>query len=186
MEGTRKSSRFETNDDVKIVDKATTRAMARDAFLNKGMSSNPFSLFNSDNDVLMDIALKLGVELGSSNVESASILDLIKSLELTKNNLVFQSIKNNSDINPSIDLQTDMDSNIHVDEEFNKETDLDNVMVLRKGRKIQHKKISMKKGKKKLPPNLGTHLINGWKRLLPPFPPIIQNDRSHLELSWFG
>jgi hypothetical protein len=93
MEGTRKSSRFETNDDVKIADMAIARVVARDAFLNKGMSSNPFSLFNSDNDVLIDITSKLGVELGPPYVESAYNIELTKSLELTRNNLVIQSIK---------------------------------------------------------------------------------------------
>jgi hypothetical protein len=49
VEGTRKCSRFETGEDVKIVDKATTRAKAKAAFLNKGTSSNPSSLINVDN-----------------------------------------------------------------------------------------------------------------------------------------
>jgi hypothetical protein len=107
MEGTRKSSRFETNEDVKIADQpseqmeGTDRVVARDAFLNKGMSSNLFSLFSSDNDVIIDIATKLGVQLGSSCVDSASNTELIKFLELTRNNLVIQSVKN-IDINPCI------------------------------------------------------------------------------------
>jgi hypothetical protein len=186
VEGTRRSSRLVTNDEVKIADKATARAMAKDAFINKGMSSNPFSLFNSDNTVLMDIASNLGIEVGSSYADSVSNLDLIKSLEFTRNNLVIQSVKDNHDINPSVDLKTDVDSIIHDDEEFNEVTDLENVMVLRKGRKIHHKRKSAKKKKKNLPPNLGIHLINGGKCSLTPFPPIFQNDRSHLELSGFG
>lgn len=36
--------------------------------------------------------------------------------------------------------QTDVDSIIHDDSDLNKESDLDNVMVLIKGRKTQHKK----------------------------------------------
>jgi hypothetical protein len=42
VEGIRKSSRLESNDEMKIANKATTRAMAKDAFINKGISSNPF------------------------------------------------------------------------------------------------------------------------------------------------
>ena len=51
---------------MKIADKATARAMAKDVFINKGTSSNPFSVLNTGNVVLMDVAQKLGVELGSS------------------------------------------------------------------------------------------------------------------------
>jgi hypothetical protein len=42
VEGIRTSSRLESNDEIKIDDKATSRAMAKDAFINKGISSNPF------------------------------------------------------------------------------------------------------------------------------------------------
>jgi hypothetical protein len=52
--------------------KATARAMAKDAFINKDMSSNPFSILNSNNFVLMDVALNLGIELGSSFNESVA------------------------------------------------------------------------------------------------------------------
>jgi hypothetical protein len=51
--------------------------------------------------VIIDIATKLGVQLGSSCVDSASNTELIKFLELTRNNLVIQSVKN-IDINPCI------------------------------------------------------------------------------------
>jgi hypothetical protein len=73
VEGVRRSSRLESNDEMKIADKATARAMAKDAFINKGTSSNPFYVLNSDNDVLMDVAHKLGVELGSSYNEAVEI-----------------------------------------------------------------------------------------------------------------
>jgi hypothetical protein len=66
VEGIRRSNSLESNDEMKIADKATTRAMAKDAFINKGTSSNPFSVLNTGNVVLMDVAQKLGVELGSS------------------------------------------------------------------------------------------------------------------------
>jgi hypothetical protein len=41
-------------------------------------------------------------------------------------------------------------------------------MVLRKGRKIHHKKISQEEEKKGLPPKLGIHLIKGKGPPLPP------------------
>jgi hypothetical protein len=93
VEGIRRSSRLESNDEMKIADKAIARAMAKDTFINKGISSNPFSVLNIDNAVLMDVAHKLGVELGSSYIEAVENLDLIKSLELSRKNLVVQSVK---------------------------------------------------------------------------------------------
>jgi hypothetical protein len=47
LEGIRKSTRLEANEDIKITDKAISRAVAKDAFLNKGMSSNPFSVLST-------------------------------------------------------------------------------------------------------------------------------------------
>lgn len=38
VEGTKRCNRMESADDMKIADKATTRAMSRDAFINKGTS----------------------------------------------------------------------------------------------------------------------------------------------------
>ncbi|ONM05624.1 hypothetical protein ZEAMMB73_Zm00001d032639, partial [Zea mays] len=62
-EGVQRSSRLESNDEMKIADKATARAMAKDAFINKG------------------------VELGSSINDAVENLNLIKSLELSRKNL---------------------------------------------------------------------------------------------------
>jgi hypothetical protein len=54
----------------------------------------------------------------------------------------------------------DVDSNVHVDSEKDIDYDLLDVMVLRKGRKIKHRK----KQQKKLPPKLGIHLIKSGKQ----------------------
>jgi hypothetical protein len=62
-------------------------------------------------------------------------------------------------------------------------TDMENVMVLRKGRKIRHKKICKKR--RNLLLNLGIHLIKGGESILTSSP-TFQNDWSHLELSGFG
>jgi hypothetical protein len=131
-EGVRRSSKLESNDKMKIADKATTRAMAKDAFINKGTSYNPFSVLNTDNVVLMDVAHKLGVELGSSVNEAVENLDLIKSLELSRKNLVVQSVKCNFDPNKAAIHDSDMDNSVHNEGEDNALIDLENVMVLRK------------------------------------------------------
>jgi hypothetical protein len=153
VEGIRRSSRLESNGEMKIADKAATRAMAKDAFINKGMSSNPFSVLNTDNSVLMDIASNLGIELGPSFTDSVENLELIKSLELSRKNLAIQSVKSTLGTSPPVDPRSDVDKIIHNDEEYNEMTDMENVMVLRKGRKNRHKK-SAKKKKKKSPPKL--------------------------------
>jgi hypothetical protein len=41
-EGVSRSNRLKSTEEMKIADKATTRAMAKDAFINKGTSYNPF------------------------------------------------------------------------------------------------------------------------------------------------
>ncbi|PWZ04505.1 hypothetical protein Zm00014a_041846, partial [Zea mays] len=153
VEGIRRSSRLESNDEMKIADKATARAIAKDAFINKGMSSNPFSILNTENSVLMNIASDLGIELGPSFTESVVNLELIKSLELSRKNLAIQSVK--SPLGPSLPVvfESKVDKIIQNEEEYNELTDMDNVMVLRKGRKIHHKKYAKKK-KKKSPPKL--------------------------------
>ncbi|KAL5682052.1 hypothetical protein ACJX0J_008437, partial [Zea mays] len=108
-EGVRRSSRLESNDEMKIADKATTRAMTKDAFINKG------------------------VELSSSVNDAMENLNLIKSLELSRKNLVVQSVKCNVDNTKAAILDSDMDNSIHNEGEDNALTDLENVMVLRKG-----------------------------------------------------
>jgi hypothetical protein len=147
VEGIRRSSRLESNDEMKIADKATTRAMAKDAFMNKGMNSNPFSVLNTENSVLMTVAPDLGIVLGNSSTESVVNLELIKSLELSRKSLAIQSVK--IPLGPSLKVvfDSEMDKLIQNEEECNELTDLDNVMVLRKGRKIRHKKSAKKKKK---------------------------------------
>jgi hypothetical protein len=140
VEGVRRSSRLESTEEMKIADKAAARAMAKDAFINKGTSYNPFSVLNTDNAVLMDVAQKIGVELGSSFNDAVENLNLIKSLELSRKKLVVQSVKFNVD-NSKVDiLDSNVDNNSHNESVDNALSDLDDVMVLRKGRKIRHRK----------------------------------------------
>jgi hypothetical protein len=166
-EGVRRSSRLESTEEMKIADKAAARAMAKDAFINKGTSYNPFSVLNTDNVVLMDVAHKIGVELGSSFNDAVENLNLIKSLELSRKNLVVQSVKINVD-NSKIDcIASDVDNNSHNDSVDDALSDLDDVMVLRKGRKIRHRKKNCEKEKKRLVnlPIIGTSLLSGEVRL---------------------
>jgi hypothetical protein len=92
-DGIRKSSRLEKNDDMKVADKAISRAEAKDAFLNKGMYTNSFSLLDTNNDDLLDIANKLGVSLGPSETAAINNLESIKDLELSRKILAIQSYK---------------------------------------------------------------------------------------------
>ena len=152
---------------MKIADKAAARAMAKDAFMNKGMNSNPFSVLNTENFVLMSIASDLGIVLGNSSTDCLVNLELIKSLELSRNILAIQSVKKSIEHNLQVGSDSEMDKSIQNEEDNNELTDLEDVMVLRKGRKIRHKK-SVKKKKKGLPPKLGIHLIKGKGPPLPP------------------
>jgi hypothetical protein len=184
-EGIRRSSRLEANDDMKIADKAAARAMAKDAFMTKGMNSNPFSVLNTENPVLMSIATDLGIELGNSFNESITNLELIKSLEVSRNVLVCSAIKNLVEHKSQGGSDTELDNSIQDDKGNNQLTDLEDVMILRKGRKIHYKKTQSRKRRKNLLPKLDTHLIKGKSSLLSPTL-TIQNDWSHLELSGVG
>jgi hypothetical protein len=184
-EGVRRSSRLESSEEMKIADKAAARAIAKDAFINKGTSYNPFSVLNIDNAVLMDVAHKIGVDLGSSFNDAVENLNLIKSLELSRKNLVVQSVRINVD-NSNVDcIVSDVDNNIHnnsLDDNF---SDLDDVMVLRKGRKIQHRKKTVRKKiiiKLVILPIIGKSLLRGEASLVVR-PRFVQNDWCDLELS---
>jgi hypothetical protein len=87
---------LEKNEDVKGADKAISRAEAKDAFLNKGMFNNSFSLLDSKNEDLLDISNGLGVSLGPSESVAMANLDLIKDLELSRKLLAIQSCKKNN------------------------------------------------------------------------------------------
>jgi hypothetical protein len=77
-----------------VADKAISRAEAKDAFLNKGMNNNSFSLLDANNEDLLDISNKLGVYLGTSDSTAMANLELIKELELSRKTLAIQSCKN--------------------------------------------------------------------------------------------
>jgi hypothetical protein len=49
-EGLNMSVLLKANVNAKVADMAISRVEAKDAFLNKGMTSNPFSILNTDDD----------------------------------------------------------------------------------------------------------------------------------------
>jgi hypothetical protein len=74
---------------------------------------------------------------------------LIKSLELSRNALVCRATKNPIEHKPQSGSDTELDNSIQDDKGNNQLTDLEDVMILRKGRKNQYRKNSVKKKKKK-------------------------------------
>jgi hypothetical protein len=54
---------LEANEDIEITEKAISRAVAKDAFLNKGMSSNSFSVLNTSDNFLIEMADLLSVSI---------------------------------------------------------------------------------------------------------------------------
>lgn len=70
--------------------------------------------------------------------------------------MAMQSVKEKNVEKNQTEVHTDVDSNIYADSNNNIDYDLLDVMVLRKGRKIKHKK---KSARKKLLPDLGVLLI---------------------------
>jgi hypothetical protein len=140
---------LEKNEDIKVVDKAIFRAEAKAAFLNKCMSNNPFSLLNASNEDLCDISNKLGVCLGSSESTVMANLDLIRDLEMSRKILAIQSCGIKKTEEPIVDDLNEVDSSVHADSEKEIEYDLLDVMVLRKGIKIKHRKNQQKKASPK-------------------------------------
>lgn len=92
-EGPRRSPRLETSEEMNVTEKAISRAAAKDAFLSKGNSHNPFSVLNSSESELIDIANILNVDLGKNSREAESSLCHIKSLELVRSNMIIQDGK---------------------------------------------------------------------------------------------
>jgi hypothetical protein len=80
--------------------------------------------------VLMSIATDLGIELGNSFNESITNLELIKSLEVSRNVLVCSAIKNPVEHKPQGGSDTELDNSIQDDNGNNQLTDLDDVMIL--------------------------------------------------------
>jgi hypothetical protein len=150
-----------------VADKAISRAEAKDAFLNKGMTNNPFSLLNTDNEDLLVISNKLGISLCMSDLKSMVNLELIKDMELSRKNLAMQTYKNKKE-EPQSDDHNDMESSVHADLDKNIDYDFLDVMVLRKGRKIKHRKKAVKKASPKFrcTPNIRSKAVETGPSLI--------------------
>jgi hypothetical protein len=81
MESLRMSSRLDNGDDTKVADKATNKVEVKDAFLHKGKFHNPYSVLNTSDENLLDIASSLEVSLGYGWDEINNSLGSIKALE---------------------------------------------------------------------------------------------------------
>jgi hypothetical protein len=97
----------------------------------------------------LSIASELDIELGNSLDESISNLELIKSLELSRNTLVCRATGNHFEHISQKGSDSEMDRFTQDVKENNHLNELEDVMILRKGRKIQYRKNSVKKKKKK-------------------------------------
>jgi predicted DNA-binding protein YlxM (UPF0122 family) len=79
MEGTRKSPKLEATKYIKVPEKVISRAVAKYAFLNRGISSNPFSVLNSSDISLIEIADKFNVSF-EKNREEIKMVEMERSV----------------------------------------------------------------------------------------------------------
>ncbi|TVU42012.1 hypothetical protein EJB05_08394, partial [Eragrostis curvula] len=109
---TGKSDRLSKYEDQRVGDIAAVRAEAKDAFLQQGNEANPFTVLNTENKILIDIASKIGVNLGNDVDSDLQNIEVIKSLEQDRINLILQSNKNGvNELNlGAISDQFDIDS----------------------------------------------------------------------------
>jgi hypothetical protein len=104
---------------------------------------------------------------------------------LSRNALVCRATSNHIDHISQNGSDSKLDNSIQDVKENNQLNDLVDVMVLRKGRKIQYRKNSVKKKKKKSSSKVRYSANKGKKSLRSPIL-TIQNDWSHLELLGVG
>jgi hypothetical protein len=158
VEGTRKSTRLEANEDIKITEKAISRAATKDAFLNKGTSSNPFSVLNSNDETLIEIADLLNVSLGKNKEEINLNLDEIKRMENERSiscdsNSNFEQKVNMSDDENEHEITVSIDK--MVQELLDSESDKEKMLVHNRKKDIRReKKYYLRNKKKKNSPNV--------------------------------
>jgi hypothetical protein len=152
MEGIRKSTRLEATEDIKITDKAISRAVAKDAFLNKGMSSNPFSVLSTSDNILVEMADLLNVSLGKNDEEVCLNLNDIKMVETER------FIDCSSNIVPEVDLNiTETEKEIEISDSIDKmvqdlldsESEIEKMLVYNKKEELRREKKYSLRNKKK-------------------------------------
>ncbi|ONM51037.1 hypothetical protein ZEAMMB73_Zm00001d018655 [Zea mays] len=82
VEGTRKSTRLEANEDIKITEKAISRAAAKDAFLNKGKNKEEISL-NLDEIKRMENERSISCDSNSNFEQKVNMSDDENEHEIT-------------------------------------------------------------------------------------------------------
>jgi hypothetical protein len=152
MEGTRKSTRLEANEYLKITEIAISRAAAKDAFLNKGMSSNPFSVLSTSDNILVEMADMLNVSLGKNDEEIFLNLNDIKMIEIEryidcKSDIVPDDALNIIDAENELEICDSIDK--MVQEVLDSESDKEQFLVHNKKEDMRKKKKYSLRNKKK-------------------------------------
>lgn len=98
-EGNRRRSNRNIHDDKATLDKAMDRAKVKNLDAGKGNKSPTLfpTVLSTHNDILVDIANKLGVQLGSSETEVDDNLNVIKELEQARTVMFLNSTKLSND-----------------------------------------------------------------------------------------
>jgi hypothetical protein len=87
--------------------------VAKDAFLNKGISSNPFSVLNSSDISLIGIANMLNVSLGKSREEVNLNLNEIKMVEMERSLVCDNNFKLGNEVNiADVNMENDISDSI--------------------------------------------------------------------------
>lgn len=157
MEGTRKSTRLESNEDIKIIEKAISRAVDKDAFLNKGTSSNPFSVLNYSDISLIEIDDLLNISLGKNREEVNLNLNEIKMVEMERSvvcdsNSILGNEVNITDAEMEYEISDSIDKMVH--DLLDSESEKEKMMVHNRKEDLRREKIFSEKKKKKNSPNV--------------------------------
>ena len=113
MEGTRKSPKLEATKDIKVPEKVISRAVAKYAFLNRGISSNPFSVLNSSDISLIEIADKFNVSFEKNREEVNLNLNKIKMVEMERSVVCDNTFKLGNEVHVSdVEMENEISDSI--------------------------------------------------------------------------
>jgi hypothetical protein len=152
MEGTRKSTRLESNEDIKIIEKAISRAVAKDAFLNKGTSSNPFSVLNYSDISLIEIDDLLNISLGKNREEVNLNLNEIKMVEMERSVVCDSNSIVGNEVNiTNVEMEYEIFDSIDkmVQDLLDSESEIEKMLVYNKKEELRREKKYSLRNKKK-------------------------------------
>jgi predicted DNA-binding protein YlxM (UPF0122 family) len=113
MEGTRKSPKLEATKYIKVPEKVISRAVAKYAFLNRGISSNPFSVLNSSDISLIEIADKFNVSFEKNREEVNLNLNKIKMVEMERSVVCDNTFKLGNEVHVSdVEMENEISDSI--------------------------------------------------------------------------